>query len=72
MDEIEAMMAELAKRHGRDGMQAIATLMHDFGSETLITFADRASWCALRAERSAKMTFQVGEIPGSMVPVCSR
>jgi hypothetical protein len=40
MEEIEAMMAELAKRHGRAGMQAIATLMHDLGSDTLITFAD--------------------------------
>ena len=40
MDEIEAMMAELSKRHGKAGMQAIATLMHDLGSEALITFAD--------------------------------
>jgi hypothetical protein len=40
MEEIEAMMGELAKRYGKDGMRAIATLMHDLGSETLITFAD--------------------------------
>jgi hypothetical protein len=39
MDEIEAMMAELSKRHGAEGMRAIATLMHDLGSEALITFA---------------------------------
>jgi hypothetical protein len=40
MEEIEAMMAELAKRHGTEGMRAVATLMHDLGSEALITFAD--------------------------------
>ena len=40
MEDIEAMMTELAKRHGRDGMRAIATLMHDLGSEALITLAD--------------------------------
>lgn len=40
MDEIEALMAELNKRHGADGMRAIATLMHDLGSDTLITFVD--------------------------------
>lgn len=40
MEEIEAMMAELAKRHGAAGMQAIATLMHDLGSDTLLQFGD--------------------------------
>jgi hypothetical protein len=40
MEQIEAMMAELAKRHGADGMRAIATLMHDLGSDTLIEFSD--------------------------------
>ena len=40
MDEIEAMMAELSKRHGKDGMRAIATLMHDLGGDTTIEFAD--------------------------------
>lgn len=40
MDEIEAMMAELNKRHGTEGMRAIATLMHDLGSDTLIKFGD--------------------------------
>lgn len=40
MDEIEALMAELNKRHGTEGMRAIATLMHDLGSDTLINFAD--------------------------------
>lgn len=40
MDEIEAAIAELSKRHGREGMRAIATLMHDLGGDTLITFSD--------------------------------
>lgn len=40
MDEIEALISELAKRHGTEGMRAIATLMHDLGSDTLITFSD--------------------------------
>ena len=40
MEEIEEMMAELAKRHGKEAMRAIATLMHDLGTDTLITFAD--------------------------------
>jgi hypothetical protein len=40
MDEIEAMVTELAKRHGKDGMRAIATMMHDLGSDTIITFSD--------------------------------
>lgn len=40
MDQIEAMMAELSRRHGKEGMRAIATLMHDLGSDTLITFGD--------------------------------
>ena len=40
MDEIEAAMAELAKRHGREGMRAIATLMHDLGSDAIINFSD--------------------------------
>jgi len=40
MEEIEVMMAELSKQHGSEGMRAIATLMHDLGSETLITFAN--------------------------------
>lgn len=40
MDEIEAMMVELAKRHGTEGMRAIATLMHDLGSDTIIKFGD--------------------------------
>lgn len=40
MEEIEQTLAELSKRHGKDGMRAIATLMHDLGSDTLITFAD--------------------------------
>lgn len=40
MDDVEAMMAELSKRYGRDGMRAIATLMHDLGSDAIITFAE--------------------------------
>lgn len=40
MDEIEAMMAAIAKKYGPEGMRAIATLMHGFGSETTIEFAD--------------------------------
>lgn len=40
MEEIEALVAELAKRHGVEGMRAIATLMFNLGSDTLITFAD--------------------------------
>lgn len=40
MEEIEAMMAELAKQHGKEGMRAIATLMYGLGSETTIEFAD--------------------------------
>jgi hypothetical protein len=40
MEQIEALVAELAKRHGPEGMRAIATLMHDLGSDTLITFAE--------------------------------
>ena len=40
MDEIEAIIVELSKRHGENGMRAIATLMHDLGSDTLITFSD--------------------------------
>ncbi len=43
LEQIEAMMAELFKRHGADGMRAIATLMHDLGSDTLIEFADGTS-----------------------------
>lgn len=40
MDEIEAMMADLHKRFGSEGMQAIATLMFGLGSDTLVTFSD--------------------------------
>lgn len=40
MEEIEALVAELAKRHGTEGMRAIATLMFSLGSDTLITFDD--------------------------------
>lgn len=40
MEEIEEMMAELAKRHGPAGMQAIASLMYGLGSDTLITFSE--------------------------------
>ena len=40
MDQIEAAMTKLSRRHGKDGMRAIATLMHDLGSDTLITFSD--------------------------------
>jgi len=40
MEEIEALMAELSKRHGTEGMRAIATLMHDLGSGATISFAD--------------------------------
>jgi hypothetical protein len=40
MEEIEALMAELSKRHGTEGMRAIATLMHDLGSDATINFAD--------------------------------
>jgi hypothetical protein len=40
MEEIEALMAELAKRHGKEGMRAIAALMYNLGSEATITLAD--------------------------------
>lgn len=40
MEEIEEMVADLAKRHGRDGMRAIASMMYNLGSDTLITFSD--------------------------------
>lgn len=36
MDEVRACMEELAKRHGKEGMRAIATLMHDLGSNAHI------------------------------------
>lgn len=39
-DDIEGLVRELAERHGREGMRAIATLMHDLGSGALITFQD--------------------------------
>lgn len=38
--DFHAEMEHLAKRYGKPGMQAIATLMHDMGSETMIQFAD--------------------------------
>lgn len=40
MDKIELLITKLSKRHGTNGMRAIATLMHDLGSDTLITFED--------------------------------
>ena len=40
MEEIEAMVTELAKRHGKEGMRAIASMMYNLGSDTLITFSD--------------------------------
>ncbi len=40
MEEIEAMIADLSKRYGRDGMRAIATLMYSLGSGTTISFDD--------------------------------
>lgn len=40
MEEIEVMMADLAKRYGQDGMRAIATLMYSLGSEASITLPD--------------------------------
>ena len=40
MDQIEAMMAELSKRHGKEAMRAIATLMQDMGSGAVISFSD--------------------------------
>jgi hypothetical protein len=40
MEEIEAMVAELAKRHGREGMRAIATMMYSLGSDAVITVSD--------------------------------
>jgi len=40
MEEIEAMVAELGKRHGQDGMRAIATMMYSLGSDTMIAFSD--------------------------------
>lgn len=40
MDKIELLIVELSKRHGADGMRAIATLMHDLGSDALITFGN--------------------------------
>ena len=39
MEEIEAMMDDLAKRYGKDGMRAIATLMYGLGS-AIITLPD--------------------------------
>ncbi len=43
MNEIEAMMVELHRRHGTEGMKAIATMMHDLGSDAAIEFADGTS-----------------------------
>lgn len=40
IDDLHAEMEHLAKRYGKHGMQAIASLMHDMGSETMIQFAD--------------------------------
>ncbi|MGY4622002.1 hypothetical protein ACVWZ4_007229 [Bradyrhizobium sp. USDA 4472] len=40
MEEIEAMMADLAKRFGQDGMRAIATLMYNLGSDATISLPD--------------------------------
>ncbi|MDN5006415.1 hypothetical protein ACFQZO_37005 [Bradyrhizobium sp. GCM10027634] len=40
MEEIEGMVAQLAKLHGREGMRAIATMMYSLGSDATITFAD--------------------------------
>lgn len=40
MEEIEAIMAELSKLHGRDGMRAVASLMYSLGSGTTINFDD--------------------------------
>ncbi len=40
MEEIEALMADLSMRHGKDGMRAIATLMYSLGSSTTINFDD--------------------------------
>lgn len=39
-DDLDAEMEHLEKRYGKAGMQAIATLMHDMGSDTTIHFAD--------------------------------
>ena len=40
MEEIEAMMLDLSKRHGADGMRAIATLMYNLGSSSTVNFDD--------------------------------
>lgn len=42
--DLHAEMEHLAKRYGKPGMQAIATLMHDMGSDTMIQFGDGTWW----------------------------
>jgi hypothetical protein len=43
-DDLNSEMEHLAKRYGKPGMQAIATLMHDMGSEAVIQLADGTWW----------------------------
>lgn len=43
IEDVYAEMEHLAKRYGKSGMQAIASLMHDMGSETMIQLADGTS-----------------------------
>lgn len=43
-DDLHAEMENLAKRYGKPGMQAIATLMYDMGSETVLQFSDGTWW----------------------------
>lgn len=38
--DVHSLVERLAKRHGREGMRAIATLMHDLGSDATIYFSD--------------------------------
>lgn len=38
--QLENFMHRLSERHGKEAMKAIATLMHDLGSDTVITFND--------------------------------
>lgn len=44
VDNLHAEMEHLERRYGKSGMQAIATLMHDMGSDTTIQFGDGTWW----------------------------
>lgn len=43
-DQLHDEMERLAKKFGKPGMQAIASLMHDMGSDTTIQFSDGTWW----------------------------